>query len=173
MNWYRSHVPGMRASGHSARTRTRALVKARVRAVGREFRRGLLAPRWIPQSSNVERDNGIGRLARIGCSRPAALLNLMPFFFASAFANFGSFVSELPIFESVFYSWEHRPSWLMEPGRAWVQVLVASYGTAAYYDQCDVCQLVRGALSTRWSMLAATGNRYSARKCDGQAAQMW
>ena len=71
----------MRASGHSARTRTRALVKARVRAVGREFRRGLLAPRWIPQSSNVERDNGLGRLARIGCSRPAALLNLMPIFF--------------------------------------------------------------------------------------------
>ena len=72
----------MRASGHSARTRTRALVKARVRAVGREFRRGLLAPRWIPQSSNVERDNGLGRLARIGCSRPAALLNLMPDFFS-------------------------------------------------------------------------------------------
>ena len=71
----------MRASGHSARTRTRALVKVRVRAVGREFRRGLLAPRWIPQSSNVERDNGLGRLARIGCSRPAALLNLMPIFF--------------------------------------------------------------------------------------------
>ena len=58
-----------------------ALVKARVRAVGREFRRGLLAPRWIPQSSNVARDNGLGRLARIGCSRPAALLNLMPIFF--------------------------------------------------------------------------------------------
>ena len=81
----------MRASGHSARTRTRALVKARVRAVGREFRRGLLAPRWIPQSSNAERDNGLGRLVRIGCSRPAALLNRMSFFFASGFANFGSF----------------------------------------------------------------------------------
>ena len=81
MHWYRAWVPGIRASGHSARTRTRALVKARVRAVGREFRRGLLAPRWIPQSSNVERDNGLGCLARIGCSRPAALLNLMPIFF--------------------------------------------------------------------------------------------
>ena len=58
-----------------------ALVTARVRAVGQEFRRGLLAPRRIPQSSDVHRENGLGRLARIGCSRPAALLNLMPIFF--------------------------------------------------------------------------------------------
>ena len=58
-----------------------ALVTARVRAAGREFRRGLLAPGRIPQSLDVGRDNGIGRLARIGCSRPATLLNLMPIFF--------------------------------------------------------------------------------------------
>ena len=58
-----------------------ALFTARVRAAGREFRRGLLAPGRIPQSSDVHRDYGLGRLARIGCSRPAALLNLMPIFF--------------------------------------------------------------------------------------------
>ena len=58
-----------------------ALVTARVRAEGREFRRGLLAPAMIPQTSDVHGENGLGRLARIGCSRPAALLNLMPFFF--------------------------------------------------------------------------------------------
>ena len=58
-----------------------ALFTARVRAAGREFRRVLLAPAMIPQSSDVHRENGLGRLARIGCSRPAALLNLMPIFF--------------------------------------------------------------------------------------------
>ena len=58
-----------------------ALVTARVRATGREFRRGLLAPGRIPQSSDVHRDYRLGRLARIGCSRSAALLNLMPIFF--------------------------------------------------------------------------------------------
>ena len=81
MNLYQSHVPGMHASGHSARTRTRALVKARVRAVGQEFGRGLPAPGRIPQSSGVHQENGLGCLARISCSRPAALLNLMPIFF--------------------------------------------------------------------------------------------
>ena len=58
-----------------------ALVTARVRAAGREFRRSFLAPAMIPQSPDVHRENGLGRLARIGCSRPAALLNLMPIFF--------------------------------------------------------------------------------------------
>ena len=58
-----------------------ALVTARVRATEREFRRGLLAPGRIPQSSDVGRENGIGRLARISCSRPAALLHLMPIIF--------------------------------------------------------------------------------------------
>ena len=64
-----------------------ALVRARVRAAGREFRRVLLAPAMIPQSPDVHRENGLGRLARIGCSRPATLLNLMPIFFASAFSS--------------------------------------------------------------------------------------
>ena len=54
---------------------------ARVRATGREFRREFLAPAMIPQSPDVHRENGLGRLARIGCSRPATLLNLMPIFF--------------------------------------------------------------------------------------------
>ena len=58
-----------------------ALVTARVRATGREFRREFLAPAMIPQSPDVHRENGLGRLARIGCSRPATLLNLMPIFF--------------------------------------------------------------------------------------------
>ena len=58
-----------------------ALVTARVRAAGREFRRSFLAPAMIPQSPDVHRENGLGRLARIGCSRPATLLNLMPIFF--------------------------------------------------------------------------------------------
>ena len=57
------------------------LFTARVRAAGREFRHSLLAPGRIPQSSDVHRDYRLGRLARIGCSRPAALLNLMPIFF--------------------------------------------------------------------------------------------
>ena len=54
---------------------------ARVRAAGREFRRDFLAPAMIPQSPDVHRENGLGRLARIGCSRPAAPLDLMPIFF--------------------------------------------------------------------------------------------
>ena len=62
-----------------------ALVTARVRAAGPEFRAGLLAPGRIPQSSDVAREIGVACLARIGCSRPATLPNLMPFF--------GSFVS--------------------------------------------------------------------------------
>ena len=33
-------------------------------------------------STYVARENGLGRLARIGCSRPAALLNLMSIFFS-------------------------------------------------------------------------------------------
>ena len=42
----------------------------------------------IPQSPDIHQENGLGRLARIGCSRPAALLNLMPIFFlASAFSS--------------------------------------------------------------------------------------
>ena len=65
-----------------------ALVTARVRAAGREFRRSFLAPAMIPQSPDVHRENELGRLARIGCSRPATLLNLMPiFFFASVFSS--------------------------------------------------------------------------------------
>ena len=81
MNWYRSWG-AWHARVRPFRSDSRcALVKARVRAVGREFRRGLLAPGRIPQSSDVGQENGIGRLARIGCSRPAALLNLMPIFF--------------------------------------------------------------------------------------------
>ena len=63
------------------------LCTARVRAVGQEFGRGLPAPGRIPQSLGVDRESGLGRLARIGCSRPAALLNLMPIFFASAFSS--------------------------------------------------------------------------------------
>ena len=58
-----------------------ALVTVRVRAAGREFRRDFLAPAMIPQSLDVHQENGLGHLVRIGCSCPAALLNLMPIFF--------------------------------------------------------------------------------------------
>ena len=58
------------------------LFTARVRAAGREFRAGLLAPGRNPQSWDVARESRVGRLACVGCSRPAALLNLMPFFFS-------------------------------------------------------------------------------------------
>ena len=62
-----------------------ALFTARVRAAEREFRAGLPAPARNPQSWDLARENGVGRLACIGCSRAATLLNPMLFFFASAF----------------------------------------------------------------------------------------
>ena len=56
-------------------------------AAGREFRGDLLAPGQNPQSWDVAREYGAGRLACIGCSRSAALLNLMPFFSLQRFLS--------------------------------------------------------------------------------------
>ena len=68
-----------------------ALFTARVRAAGREFRAGFLAPGLNPQSWDVARENRVGRLACIGCDRAATFLNPVLLFF-----RFSVFESEPP-----------------------------------------------------------------------------
>ena len=73
-----------RALGHAAPSRTQgALLSQRAFELQDDnsepgFRP---APGRNPQSSDVERENGVGCLARIGCIHPAALLDISCRFF--------------------------------------------------------------------------------------------
>ena len=90
MKLYRYWVRGMRASGHAARPPGALLSQRAFELQDENFEPVLINSGSRPESAvfgRSARERGRSPIARIGCSRPAALLNLMPFFFASAFSS--------------------------------------------------------------------------------------
>ena len=70
----------MRASGHSARTRGALLSQRAFELQGENSDAVFWLQAGFRSLQMYHKRTGIGRLAHIGCSRPAALLNPMPFF---------------------------------------------------------------------------------------------